>query len=222
MVKRANLATKTLEQRAKSLAHRKKTTSSLKYSDSPIDQILSLQRTVGNQAVERLLKSGVIQAKLKIGTPGDIYEREADRVAEQVMRIPDNSVAGISKGNTEIQRKCAECASRRGTCSHCAEEETIQRKRIYSTISPLIQRQSKSTEEEIISRKEVKGGTPEVTSGLESQINGIKGGGQPLPKYVRDLFEPRFGYDFSGVRLHADTQAAESAREISALAYTVG
>ncbi|MFA4936251.1 MAG: hypothetical protein WC568_10495, partial [Candidatus Methanoperedens sp.] len=36
---------------------------------SPIDQILFLQRTIGNQAVGRLIKSGALQAKLKIGQP---------------------------------------------------------------------------------------------------------------------------------------------------------
>jgi hypothetical protein len=34
--------------------------------------------------------------------------------------------------------------------------------------------------------------------------------------------EPRFGHDFSGVRVHTDAQAAESARAVNALAYTVG
>ena len=51
---------------------------------SPIDHILFLQRNIGNQAIQRLFKSGVIQAKLKIGQPNDIYEQKADRVAEQV------------------------------------------------------------------------------------------------------------------------------------------
>ncbi len=59
---------------------------------SPVDHILFLQRTIGNQAVQRLFKSGLIQTKLKIGQPGDIYEREADRVAEQVMRMPEPTV----------------------------------------------------------------------------------------------------------------------------------
>jgi|GEM_PF-4473594 len=56
--------------------------------NSSIDQILFLQRNIGNQAVGRLIKSGVLQAKLKIGQPGDIYEQQADRMAEQVMRMP--------------------------------------------------------------------------------------------------------------------------------------
>jgi hypothetical protein len=39
---------------------------------------------------------------------------------------------------------------------------------------------------------------------------------------VRAFFEPRFGHDFGGVRLHTGAQAADSASSINALAYTVG
>ena len=50
----------------------------------------------------------------------------------------------------------------------------------------------------------------------------MKGGGQPLPGTVRSFFEPRFGHDFSRVRVHADVNAAELAKGAHALAYTVG
>ena len=43
----------------------------------------------GNQAMQRLLRSRAIQAKLKINAPGDKYEQEADRVADEVMRMPE-------------------------------------------------------------------------------------------------------------------------------------
>ena len=46
--------------------------------------------------------------------------------------------------------------------------------------------------------------------------------GQPLDAATRAFFEPRFGHDFSRVRLHTDARAAESARAVNALAYTVG
>ncbi len=59
---------------------------------SAVDQILHLQRRIGNQAVQRLFKSGVVQAKLRIGQPGDIYEQEADRVADQVMGMPEPAI----------------------------------------------------------------------------------------------------------------------------------
>ena len=46
--------------------------------------------------------------------------------------------------------------------------------------------------------------------------------GQPLDGSTRALLEPRFGHDFGRVRIHRDAQAAESARAVNALAYTVG
>jgi hypothetical protein len=39
---------------------------------------------------------------------------------------------------------------------------------------------------------------------------------------TRAFFEPRFGHDFSAVRVHADAAAERSTRDVSALAYTVG
>ena len=47
------------------------------------------QSAWGNQALQLLLRSRAIQAKLKINEPGDEYEQEAYRVAEQVMRMPE-------------------------------------------------------------------------------------------------------------------------------------
>ena len=48
------------------------------------------------------------------------------------------------------------------------------------------------------------------------------GPGRPLDVDTRAFFEPRFGHDFGQVRVHADARAAESARMVNALAYTVG
>jgi hypothetical protein len=46
--------------------------------------------------------------------------------------------------------------------------------------------------------------------------------GRPLDSGARSFMEPRFGRDFSSVRVHTDPQAAESARAVDAHAYTVG
>jgi hypothetical protein len=61
-------------------------------SHSFSDLIVRLHKIAGNQAVQRLFKSGVIQAKLRIGQPNDIYEQEADRVADEVMRMPQPGI----------------------------------------------------------------------------------------------------------------------------------
>jgi len=50
----------------------------------------------------------------------------------------------------------------------------------------------------------------------------LRSPGQPLDSGTRDFMEPRFGHDFSQVRIHTDKRAAESAYRVNALAYTVG
>ena len=50
----------------------------------------------------------------------------------------------------------------------------------------------------------------------------LRSPGQPLDRGTRALLEPRFGQDFSHVRLHTDSRAAESAQAVNASAYTVG
>ncbi len=50
-----------------------------------------------------------LQAKLRISEPGDIYEQEADRVAEHVMRMPAPGLSGAST-SVQLHRKCAACA----------------------------------------------------------------------------------------------------------------
>ncbi|TFG42384.1 MAG: DUF4157 domain-containing protein [Bacteroidia bacterium] len=165
-----------------------------KSMNSPVDRILFLQRTAGNQAVQRMIKSGALQAKLRIGQPGDTYEQEADRVAEQVMRMPEP--LAVFGGTPYIQRVCPGC-----------EDEELKRQPI---------------EEEELQAKATSDSISEVNPDIESHIQNMRGGGQPLPEFTRAFFEPRFGSDFSQVRVHSDAKAAESAREVNAKAYTVG
>jgi len=50
----------------------------------------------------------------------------------------------------------------------------------------------------------------------------LRSPGQPLAPITRAFMEPRFGYDFSSVRVHADQEAAASTRLLAAKAYTIG
>lgn len=137
------------------------------------DNLLYLQRTIGNRAVVRLL-----QRKAKLSQPGDACEREADRVADEVMRLPDQT-------NEDEKRKRLEA------------ETTVQ-------------------------AKEEAGESAEITPEVESEIANLQSGGEPLSESVRADFEPRFGLDFSDVRVHKGSQAAETARALNARAYTTG
>src|SRR5262249_20278147 len=65
--------------------------------------------------------------------------------------------------------------------------------------------------------------TPEPGGGVPRIVHqSLRGAGQPLDTLTRTFFEPRFGRDFGGVRIHTDTTAARSAAAVNARAYTVG
>lgn len=176
----------------------------------------------------RCREQHAIQPKLTISMPGDRYEQEADQVAEQIMQMPDPMPSTLSPSSgLSIQRKCAECISGQGLCPKCAEEEMVQGKPLSLQITPLVQRQvmkepENEEEEETLQAKEVTGVTPSVLPSVESHISDMRSGGQPLPESVRAFFEPRFGYDFSQVRVHTDSSADFLARHLHAEAFTVG
>jgi hypothetical protein len=75
-------------------------------------------------------------------------------------------------------------------------------------------------EEGRIHRKEAGGAAPAVTPAVESRLDATRGGGQRLPESVRAQMEPRFGADFSGVRVHSGGEAAALSRDLKAQAFT--
>ena len=97
--------------------------------------LLGLQRTHGNRYVQRVVSG--IQAKLVVGQPGDVYEQEADRVAEQVISMPEH----------QVQRQAE-------------EEELIQTKALSEQITYLVQRQEGGEEEEEIGQMGHRGRQP--------------------------------------------------------------
>lgn len=96
-----------------------------------------------------------------------------------------------------LQRKCA-CGSPAGTKNEC---ECGDKK-------PPLQRKASGP-----------GSTHDIPSSVSSVLNTS---GHPLDSGTRSFMESRFGHDFGGVRIHSDSQAAESARDVDAQAYTVG
>jgi uncharacterized protein DUF4157 len=187
-------------------------------SNLSANDILALQRTVGNRAVQQLLSSQthsplasattprpVIQAKLMVGPAADHYEQEADRIARKV-----TSDSASESGAESIQRQTD-------------EEEAVQRKPLADSITPLVQRQPEKEDEEPVQAK--RDGSPEgfVADGqLESRLQANRGNGSPLPEPLRLQMESRFGADFSRVRVHTDTDAADMNREVRAKAFTHG
>ncbi len=68
----------------------------------PVDHILYLQRTIGNQAVQRMMKSGVIQAKLKIGQPND-KQRKKKKNSFNLNRLPNRLLLVQRQTEEEVE-----------------------------------------------------------------------------------------------------------------------
>lgn len=62
----------------------------------------------------------------------------------------------------------------------------------------------------------------EAPAEVESRIQRMQGGGNALPTSEVNFFAQRMGYDFSGVRVHTDSNAVQASRDIQAKAFTVG
>lgn len=172
-----------------------------------------------------------VQPKLTIGQPGDKYEQEADNVAEQVMSMPA-PVQRQENGSEEVQMK-PEIQRQ----EQPEEEEEMQMKPLAGSITPLIQRQEQPEEEEMqmkpeIQRQEAPEEEEEVQAksnggiadmeGLETQLGNSKGGGSPLSDEAQSFMSPRFGTDFSDVRVHTDSSAVQMNQSIQAQAFTHG
>jgi hypothetical protein len=148
----------------------------------------------------------VLQPKLTIHSQGDAYEQEADRIADQVMHMPEKRLASTRTDPaavTGVQRKCA-CG---GTCADCNSE------------------QSDKHEDDGTVHVQMKATSPASTGFAEAPPivhDELQRPGHPLDPDTRAFMEPRFGHDFSQVRVHADSMAADSAAAINAHAYTVG
>jgi hypothetical protein len=139
---------------------------------------------------------------LRIGDPNDIHEREADRVADAIMTggTPKRSWSFSSMViGAPLQRKCS-CGGSGGSSGECEE--------------------CKKKKEQTLQRKALGMAEPGMAPPIVHEV--LNSPGQPLDKATRDFFEPRFGQDFSHVRVHADTLATASARSVNAAAYTVG
>jgi len=154
-----------------------------------------------------------LQAKLTIGQTNDVYEQEADRVAEQVMRKAPPIPPKIQRQPEDVQ------------------SEGIQPNSLAEVISPIVQRQKESIVEDPLQAKfETCGeeeqvqrsadGTAQAQPDLERRLKTSQGGGSPLPDEVRGFMEPRFGTDFSQVRIHTDGEAVQMNRELGAQAFT--
>ncbi len=175
---------------------------------------------------------GVVQTKLSVGEPHDVYEREADAVADKVVQRFSQGEGSsafqpvTSLGSGMIQEQCAHCAEEEKKRKEKDNgQEKIRKKPIFdSNAEPPdegIHRKCACEEKEKVQRKS-DADVPTVAPHVESSLASSRGGGVPLPDNTRQHMESAFGRDLGGVRIHTDSGAVQMNRELNAQAFTHG
>lgn len=181
-----------------------------------------------------------ITPKLIVGGVNSPEEREADAVAERVARMPSeglvqrkggdamarnqNSKLHLSRGDKRLNTKCADCAAAenknegdrsQNTCAKCTGEadnklgqEKLQQP---DSLANKIQRSPASQKEESTASDEV-----------SHKIKNSSNGGSNLPGTVAADFGEKIGADFSNVRIHTDSTAADLNKQLGARAFATG
>ena len=200
------------------------------------------QRALGNRAVQRALA---------VGAPDDDYEREADRVADQVMRratdtavrraavpragpAPGLPLGALQRavGNRVVSRLCAGALQRRCACggdsgasaSAAVGEREDHRAAPAASAATLQRRPAEDRAQDGFGAAPV-GDEPAGGASMTAPPivqQVLSTPGQPLAESARRVLEPGFGHDFGRVRVHDDAQAARSAQAVQARAYAVG
>jgi hypothetical protein len=230
--------------------------------------------------------NSTVQARLKMGSVGDKYEKEADSVADRVVSnndpksvnkapappvqlsrvkpgdlqkkesAPEEEVQAKEKTEEPVQMKCSSCGedsvqTKLGAdsdepvqmkcaacgkadeeksiqkqaeaeepvqmkCSSCGEE-SIQAKLSSKTEEP-VQMKCSSCGEESVQKK----GTDGASGNIESTLASSKGGGSKMDNDTQSTMESGIGADFSGVKIHTDSNAVQMNQNLGAKAFTNG
>jgi len=185
-----------------------------------------------------------IQTKLRIGKVNDPLEKEADSTAEKVMtrsvepfgiqKKPTNSFIPVKP---TVQAKCAHCDTeeklhKKENEKEDPKDQKLQKKPIFeSSAQPPadgeddkgIQRKCAACEQEEPVQKSSDSLSEQMASpSIENSLNASKTSGAPLPQQTRERMESSFGADFSGVRVHNDSSAAQMNEGLHAQAFTHG
>jgi hypothetical protein len=253
--------------------------------------------------------SSFVQPKLNVGKPGDKYEVEADKAADQIVAKSKQQETSFLASSPSIQKQAEEDVQKQDTSTDLSAdkagsvtENEIQQKPVVDPITPGVQLQSDEEvqmaeeeevqakeDEEVQTKEEVQQQSneevqskldPETTqqpetalstegnanaidikpvvqkqsdeevqskedeevqekeeeetvqkqstsgagdaSGIEDQLNASKGGGSPLDSGTKSEMESGFGSDFSGVRVHNDSNAVQMNQELGSQAFTNG
>lgn len=160
-------------------------------------------------------------------------------IAQTNQQRSSTAAAKTATLNGLLQRKCAcgsPTSSLTGACPECASKKRLQTKlRIGASNDPL-EHEADRVADQVLSASAnpaVRSAPPHIQRATDQASAGVgatpasvdsvlASPGRPLDLALQQDMSQRFGHDFSRVRVHSGAAAEQSAREVNAIAYTVG
>ncbi len=102
------------------------------------------------------------------------------------------------------------------------EEEKLNRMEDKKEEDKKLHRATEKKEEEKLQKKKAAPSANSTAGNTSSYIHSLNGKGNSLPKKAQQFFSSKMGFDFSGVKIHTDKEANDSAKGVNAKAYTIG
>ena len=190
-----------------------------------------ISAVVQRQAAEEKNEE-MAQTKPAIAPITPLVQRQAEEKKEEplqtLQRQPeekkDEPVQTLQRQTEEKKEEPVQTLQRQTEEKKDEPVQTLQRQTEEKKDEPVqtLQRQTEEKKDEPVQTKTAVDSTSEVATDVESRIQTMREGGRPLPDSTRSFFESRFGYDFSGVRVHTDSQADDVSRKLNAQAFTIG
>ena len=178
----------------------------------PFFQPLSgeLENTTGAPSFFSPAPTGTVQPKLTVNEPGDRHEQEADTMANAVVqRTAMKEEEKVQKAPQEEEEKIQKADMK--------EEEKVQR-----AAKPEEEELQKAPQEEEEKIQKSSAGNTVASANVSARIQQSRGRGDSLPANTQQEMSSAFGYDFSTVRIHTNSEAASLSNELGAHAFTLG
>ncbi|MEX3636133.1 DUF4157 domain-containing protein [Paraburkholderia sp. BR14427] len=148
-----------------------------------------------------LVGGHALQPSLMLGAANDPFEQEAEQTAETVTSTgapPAIAAGGIA---ARLMRFVRRALGKNEPPTHKDDDDRPKH----------------------VQKEAAEAASGPVPAGVEARIDAMTAaGGAPLPDGLRAVFEPRFGFDFTDVRVHTSHEAADASRKLGARAFTVG
>ena len=179
-------------------------------------------RSFEQQQKSNNASSLTIHPQLEVGGKDDPQEKEANAMADKVMRMSDGDTVRPKMGDDEEGKVRKMGDEEEGKVMKMGDDEEKKVMKMGDDEEKKVMKMGDEEDGKVMKMDAGGGGGMAAPANVGSGIQNTKGGGQNLPQNVQQDLGGKMGADFSDVKVHTDDHANEMSESINAKAFTHG